>query len=72
MNRRWEKACGADIHKKFIEATILTSDGTNKHRRFNTDIKSLNEFREWLINEDCPVLAIESTGVSTGYLSMPF
>jgi transposase len=63
MNRRWEKACGADIHKKFIEATILTSDGTNKHKRFNTDIKSLMEFREWLINEDCPVLAIESTGI---------
>ncbi len=63
MNRRWEKACGADVHKRFIEATILTSDGTNKHRRFNTDIESLIEFREWLIDDDCPVIAIESTGV---------
>ncbi len=63
MNRRWDKACGADIHKKFIEATILTSDGTNKHRRFKTDIKSLMEFREWLIDEDCQVIAVESTGI---------
>ncbi len=63
MNRRWDKACGADVHKRFIEATILTSDGTNKHRRFNTDINSLMEFREWLIDDDCPVIAIESTGI---------
>lgn len=63
MNRCWEKACGADVHKRFIEATILTSDGTNNHRRFNTDINSLMEFREWLIDADCPVIAIESTGI---------
>ncbi len=63
MNKRWDKACGADIHKRFIEATILTSDGTNKHKRFYTDIKSLMEFKEWLIDGDCPVVAIESTGI---------
>jgi transposase len=63
MNKRWDKACGADIHKRFIEATILTSGGINKHRRFKTDIKSLMEFREWLIDEDCPVIAMESTGI---------
>jgi transposase len=33
------------------------------HGRFNTDIKSLIEFREWLIDYDCPVVAIESTGI---------
>ena len=63
MNKRWDKACGADVHKRFIEATILTSDGANKHRRFITDIKSLMEFREWLIDDDCPVMAIEPTGI---------
>jgi transposase len=63
MNKRWDKACGADVHKRFIEATILASNGAKKHRRFFTDIKSLMEFREWLINEDCQVVALESTGV---------
>ncbi len=63
MNKRWDKACGADVHKRFIDATILTSDGTKKHKRFLTDIDSLLAFREWLIEEDCQVVAVESTGV---------
>ncbi|MDW7728326.1 MAG: IS110 family transposase, partial [Candidatus Methanoperedens sp.] len=63
MNKRWDKACGADVHKRFIDATILTSDGTKKYRRFLTDIDSLLTFRDWLIEEDCPVIALESTGV---------
>lgn len=63
MNIRWDKACGADVHKRFIDATILTSDGTKKHRRFLTNIEGLLAFRDWLIEEDCPVIAMESTGV---------
>lgn len=63
MNKRWDKACGADVHKRFIEATILSSNGQKKHKRFFTDVNSLIEFREWLINENCPVVALESTGV---------
>ena len=63
MNTRWDKACGVDVHKRFIDATILTSDGTNKHRRFLTNIEGLLAFKDWLIEEDCPVVALESTGV---------
>jgi transposase len=63
MNKRWDKACGADVHKRFIDATILTLDGTKKHKRFITDIDSLLAFRDWLIEEDCQVVALESTGV---------
>ncbi len=63
MNKRWDKACGADVHKRFIDATILTSNGTKKHRRFLTNTESLLEFKDWLIEEDCPVVALESTGV---------
>jgi transposase len=63
MNKRWDKACGVDVHKRFIDATILTSDGTKKHRRFLTNIEGLLAFRDWLIEEDCPVVALESTGV---------
>jgi transposase len=63
MNKRRDKACGADIHKKFLEATIIASDGTKKHRRFSTDIEGLIDFKDWLVDEDCQVVAIESTGV---------
>jgi transposase len=63
MNKRWDKACGVDVHKRFIEATILTSDGTKKHRRFLTNTEGLLVFRDWLIEEDCQVVALESTGI---------
>ncbi len=63
MNKRWDKACGVDVHKRFIDATILTSDGNKKYRRFLTNIEGLLAFRDWLIEEDCPVVALESTGV---------
>lgn len=63
MNKRRDKACGADIHKKFLEATILASDGTKKLRRFSTDIEGLIDFKDWLVDENCQVVAVESTGV---------
>ncbi len=63
MNKRWDKACGVDVHKRFIDATILISDGNKKYRRFLTNIEGLLAFRNWLIEEDCPVVALESTGV---------
>lgn len=63
MNKRWDKACGADVHKRFIEATIMTSNGTKKHRRFLTNTIDLLAFRDWMIEENCPIVAMESTGI---------
>ncbi len=63
MNIRVEKACGIDIHQEFLMATMLDLSGTKETRRFSTCIEDLLNLREWLIENKCQRVAIESTGV---------
>jgi len=63
MTVQRNKVCGVDIHKKFLIATMLSRDKTKKQKRFGTDIEDLLNFRDWVINENCDCVAIESTGV---------
>ncbi len=63
MNIRVEKACGIDIHQAFLVATMLDMAGTKDTRRFSTCIEDLLNLREWLIDNKCQRVAIESTGV---------
>jgi len=60
--QRYNVCCGADIHKKFLIATILLLDGTKLTKRFSMDLKSLFEFRDWVIANGCEAVAVESTG----------
>ena len=60
--RRYNVCCGADIHKKFLVATILLLDGTKLTERFSMDLKSLFEFRDWIKANGCEAVAVESTG----------
>jgi len=55
--------CGVDIHKKFLVATILSRDGTKLPNRFDTGIEDLLNFRDWIIENNCECVAVESTGV---------
>ncbi len=63
MNIRVEKACGIDIHQSFLMATMLDLSGTKETRRFSTCIEDLLNLREWLLENKCQRVAIESTGV---------
>ena len=58
--------CGLDVHKKTISACLLRSDnsGTEQYevREFETFTDDLFRLREWLIERECPVVAMESTG----------
>lgn len=63
MNLRVEKACGIDMHQAFLMATMLDLAGTKDTRRFSTCIEDLLNLREWLIDNKCQRVAIESTGV---------
>ncbi|MFA4935152.1 MAG: IS110 family transposase [Candidatus Methanoperedens sp.] len=63
MNIRVEKACGIDMHQAFLMATMLDLAGTKDIRRFSTCIEDLLNLREWLIDNKCQRVAIESTGV---------
>ena len=61
----YSKACGVDVHKSFIVAVICDSTSvTPKYlkKRFSTFNNSLTEFRNWLIENDCHNVCMESTG----------
>ncbi len=59
--------CGLDVHKKKISACLITVDNTGKEqyeiKEFGTFTDDLVEMKNWLLNNECPVLAMESTGV---------
>jgi transposase len=57
-----DKVCGADIHKRFLIATILSRDGIKLQERFEMNPDGLLKFREWVIGNGCYGVAVESTG----------
>jgi len=61
-----EICCGLDVHKKTVTACLLWSetDGTEQYEimEFETFTDDLLRLREWLIERECPVVAMESTG----------
>ena len=61
----YPKVCGVDVHKNFIVAVICDSTSiTPKYlrKRFSTFNNSLIQFRNWLIENDCQNVCMESTG----------
>jgi len=57
--------CGVDVHKTFLVATLITSQGiTPKYskKRFSTFNNSILQFKQWLIDNDCYDVCMESTG----------
>lgn len=57
--------CGIDVHKEVIEACILTGidPPVEKREQFSNSPSGIKEFIEWLDNNDCYNVAMESTGV---------
>ena len=59
--------CGLDVHKKSITACLITTNANGKVemelREFKSFTSELLELRDWLNEESCPVVAMESTGV---------
>lgn len=61
----YSKVCGIDVHKTFIVAVICDSTGDKPKyikKRFSTFNKDLVNFREWLIENNCQNVCMESTG----------
>ena len=63
MEKQRNKACGADIHKKFLVATIISRDGIKMTKRFGMTLEDLLEFKSWVVENQCEQVAVESTGV---------
>ena len=61
----YKKACGIDVHKSFIVAVICDSTSIEPkylRKRFSTFNNSLIQFRNWLLENDCQNVCMESTG----------
>lgn len=59
--------CGLDVHKDKISACLITIDDNGKEqheiREFSSFTQDLQKMKTWLIENRCPVVAMESTGV---------
>jgi transposase len=62
----YQICCGIDVHKSFVVACIATTNGngvtTYKRKRFSTFTKGLRELRDWLAENNCRDVCMESTG----------
>jgi len=57
--------CGVDVHKKFIVATIIKTDGITPRytkNRFSTFSNDILRFKQWLLENNCHDVCMESTG----------
>jgi len=59
--------CGFDVHKDKISACLISVDdnGAEQHeiKEFSTFTQELQKMKKWLVEKDCPIIAMESTGV---------
>jgi transposase len=62
MDNNLNKVCGIDVHKKFLVATVHCRDGTSTTERFSRSPQELFRFRDWVIENGCQRVAMESTG----------
>ena len=57
--------CGVDVHKTFLIATIIKTEGiTPKYarKRFSTFNNDILRFKQWLLENECRDVCMESTG----------
>src|SRR5919109_1212926 len=59
--------CGIDVHKATLTACLRRVDAnghvTTEGREYPTTYTALLAFSDWLVEQHCPVVAMESTGV---------
>ena len=59
--------CGLDVHKESVSACVIFPDGKGEEQYdvkiFGTFTDDLMRLRDWLAEHNCPVVAMESTGV---------
>ena len=57
--------CGVDVHKKFFVATLITTEGIvpkYQKQRFSTFNNQILAFKDWLLENNCYDVCMESTG----------
>jgi len=58
----YRRCCGIDVHKKSITA-CLNIGGKQELREYGTTTRDIKELANWLIESECEMIAMESTGV---------
>lgn len=61
MDTVYERCCGIDVHKKIIVACLRVGR-KYETKEFGTSTQDLRDLADWLINNDCQIAAMESTG----------
>ncbi len=61
MTNDYTVAAGLDVHKKFIQATILWKNGTKIQQQFDRTVQGILALRDWILEYKCDVVACEST-----------
>ena len=62
----YQICCGIDVHKTFVVACIASTNKqgvtTYKRHRFSTFTQGLKELLQWLLDNHCKDVCMESTG----------
>jgi len=61
MQTVYERCCGIDVHKKLIVACFRNGNKA-EIRKFDTLTSSIKELGNWLLDNNCQMVAMESTG----------
>ena len=66
LNIYYYNCCGIDVHKKMLVATIAKTDEhkvtTYQTKQFSTLTRDIKHLKQWLIDNDCKDVCMESTG----------
>lgn len=66
LNIYYYNCCGIDVHKKMLVATIAKTDDhkvtTYQTKQFSTLTKDIRHLKQWLSDNDCKDVCMESTG----------
>lgn len=59
----YDICCGIDVHQKAVVACLLRPNKKKEIRKYGTNTKQLKELAQWLSDEHCEMIAMESTGI---------
>lgn len=66
MKVTYQTCCGVDVHKTFLVATIIKTTGgvepSYQKKRFSTFNSDIRHFKQWLLDNNCLDVCMESTG----------
>jgi transposase len=61
MQTVYERCCGIDVHKKMI-VVCFRNGKESEIRKFDTLTRNIKELGNWLVESECQMVAMESTG----------